>query len=109
MEHSGRHQRGNGRLHNPVAAFQRRGRYSDPRLSALSRGPSEVILHRWQTPPVSYGFLATGTSRFFSISTKGEGFSLLNSAHTRWRARVSATYINRRSSASGKSSTGGSS
>ena len=43
----------------------------------------EVILHRWQTPPVSYGFLATGTSRFFSISTKGEGFSLLNSAHTR--------------------------
>ena len=86
----------NGRLHYPVAAFQRRGRYSDPRLSALSRGPSEVILHRWQTPPVPYGFLATGTSRFFSISTKGEGFSLLNSAHTRWRARVSATYINRR-------------
>ena len=37
MEHSGRHQRGNGRLHYPVAAFQRRGRYSYPRLSALSR------------------------------------------------------------------------
>ncbi len=73
MEHSGRHQRGNGRLHNPVAAFQRRGRYSDPRLSALSRGPSEVILHRWQTPPVSYGFLATGTSRFFQYFHKGRG------------------------------------
>lgn len=57
-------QRGNGRLHNPVAAFQRRGRYSDPRLSALSRGPSEVILHRWQTPPVSYGFLATAHPDF---------------------------------------------
>ena len=54
--------------------------------------------------PARYGFLATGTSILFKISTNTDGSSLLNKSHTRWRARVIATYSKRRSSASGKSS-----
>ncbi len=79
MEHSGRHQRGNGRLHYPVAAFNDAvdilipdyQRYLADRRSNIAQVANATCFLR---------FSRHRTSRFFSISTKGEGFSLLNSA-----------------------------